>query len=71
MSMSDECGAWTTQDEVAFLQRLGQFTPAGEMMGRKTLLFGYLEGASRRTDWADIHKKTVLRIARSEWRAAV
>jgi hypothetical protein len=68
--MSDETGvvsAWTTRDEVAFIQRIGIFTA----MDKKTLLSGYLEGVKQRVEWDGISKSTVIRIARAEMRAAL
>jgi hypothetical protein len=48
--------AWTTNDELKFVQRLATIRPTVQ---RRPLLEGYLAGFRRRVSWGDIDPQEV------------
>lgn len=58
--------SWTTGDEMKFLQKLGEHRPNRRPAGpihKVHLLKGYIRGAYRRRNWADLDRVSVLMAA--------
>lgn len=57
---------WTTYNELAYLNSIGQASPMTCMMSRRMLLLGYLDGAERRVRWGRLDRDRILTHAR-QW----
>jgi hypothetical protein len=46
---------WTTDRELAFIDRLGRHSVHGVQAGRRALLQGYVSSLPRRDRWGEMH----------------
>ncbi|KKW41083.1 hypothetical protein A3I46_02605 [Candidatus Kaiserbacteria bacterium RIFCSPLOWO2_02_FULL_54_13] len=63
--MSKQQSNSATKSEVSFVKRLGNWSEQGSKLGRKACLDGYIQGAEKRTDWGNIDKNAVLKVAQT------
>jgi len=51
--------AWTTEDELAYLNEIGTCSPSCKNMSKGQMLQGYMNGFYRRKDWTHIDKAVI------------
>jgi hypothetical protein len=56
--------AWTTDDELKFISKLGTFSDSGKSLGKTKLLERYRKAFSKRVEWDSIDAMRVMALVK-------